>query len=39
MKENPFPWLPWWPKVEESHYLFVIAAGIVLGIILIYFAF
>jgi hypothetical protein len=24
VKTNPFPWFPWWPKVEESHYIPII---------------
>ena len=37
MKVNPFPWFPWWPKVEESHALPIIVIGIVLAAILAYF--
>ena len=39
VKTNPFPWFPWWPKMEESHYLPIIALGLVLAAVLIYFAF
>ena len=39
VKTNPLPWFPWWPKMEESHYLPIIALGLVLAAVLIYFAF
>jgi hypothetical protein len=39
MKKNPFPWFPWWPKVEESHQMRIIVLGIVLAMILIWLAF
>jgi len=38
VKSNPFPWFPWWPKVEESHYLPIIIIGAILAAILIYFS-
>lgn len=38
-KTNPFPWFPWWPAMEESHYLRVIVLGFILGAALIYLAF
>jgi hypothetical protein len=38
MKTNPFPWFPWWPKIEESHVLPLIVVGIILGAVLIYLA-
>jgi hypothetical protein len=38
MKTNPFPWFPWWPKMEESHSLLVIILGLTLAAVLIYFA-
>ena len=38
MKTNPFPWFPWWPKVEESHYVPIIAIALVLAAVLIYFS-
>ena len=37
MKTNPFPWFPWWPKVEESHYIPIIIIATILAAILIYF--
>jgi hypothetical protein len=39
MKTNPFPWFPWWPKVDESHYLPILVLGIILGAVLICLAF
>jgi hypothetical protein len=39
MTRNPFPSLPWWPKMEESHVLPIIILGIFLGAVLIYLAF
>jgi hypothetical protein len=39
MKTNPFPWFPWWPEVEESHYTPIIMLGIILAAALIRFAF
>jgi hypothetical protein len=39
MKVNPFPWFPWWPKVEEGHALRIIVIGLVLAAILAYFLF
>jgi hypothetical protein len=39
MKTNPLPWFPWWPKIEESNALLVIAVGLALAAVLIYFAF
>jgi len=36
VKTNPFPWFPWWPKVEESHYLPIIIIALILAAILIY---
>jgi hypothetical protein len=38
VKTNPFPWFPWWPKVEESHYLPIIIIALVLAAVLIYFS-
>jgi len=38
MKTNPFPWFPWWPKVEESHYIPIVVVALFLAAILIYFA-
>jgi hypothetical protein len=38
MKANSFPWFTWWRKMEEKHYLTVIALGFVLGAVLIYLA-
>jgi hypothetical protein len=37
VKTNPFPWFPWWPKVEESHYVPIIIIALVLAVVLIYF--
>jgi hypothetical protein len=39
VKTNPFPWFQSWPGMEESHYLPIIALGLVLAAVLIYFAF
>jgi hypothetical protein len=38
VKTNPFPWFPWWPKVEESHYVPIIVIALVLAAVLIYFS-
>jgi hypothetical protein len=38
VKTNPFPWFPWWPKVEESHYVPIIVIALVLAVVLIYFS-
>ncbi len=38
-KVNPFPWFPWWPKVEESHLLPIMLIGIIAAAILAYFLF
>ena len=38
VKTNPFPWFPWWPKVEESHYIPIIVIALVLAVVLIYFS-
>ena len=38
VKTNPFPWFPWWPKVEESHYIPIIVIALVLAAVLIYFS-
>jgi hypothetical protein len=38
VKTNPFPWFPWWPKVEESHYVPIIIIALILAAILIYFS-
>jgi hypothetical protein len=38
VKTNPFPWFPWWPKVEESHYVPIIVIALVLTAVLIYFS-
>jgi hypothetical protein len=38
VKTNPFPWFPWWPKVEESHYVPIIVTAFVLAAVLIYFS-
>jgi hypothetical protein len=39
MKTNPFPWLPWWPKLEKGHQLPVVIISIVLAAVLVYLAF
>jgi hypothetical protein len=31
VKRNPFPWFPWWPPIEESHYLPIIIIGVVIA--------
>jgi hypothetical protein len=33
MKRNPFPWLPFWPKVEDRGIPVWLAALIILGIV------
>jgi len=38
VKTNPFPWFPWWPKVEESHYVPIIAIATILALVLIHFS-
>jgi hypothetical protein len=38
VKTNPFPWFPWWPKVEESHYIPIIIIAAIGAAILIYFS-
>jgi len=38
MKKNPFPWLPWWPEVDDRAWP-ILVVGLILLVILIYFAF
>ena len=32
VKRNPFPWFPWWPPIEETHYLPIFIVGILLAL-------
>ena len=36
VKVNPFPWFPWWPKIEETHYLPILAIGVLLAAVVAY---
>jgi hypothetical protein len=38
-ENKPFSMAAWWPEVEESHYPVLIVLGVLLGLILVYFAF
>lgn len=39
LEVNPFPWFPWWPKVEESHIVFIIVFGMLGAVVLAYLLF
>ena len=32
VKRNPFPWFPWWPPVDENHYLPILVLGILIAL-------
>ncbi|HVN63299.1 MAG TPA: hypothetical protein VMT58_01585 [Candidatus Binataceae bacterium] len=36
MKINPFPWFPWWPKIERSHLIPILIAAVAAAIVVIY---
>jgi hypothetical protein len=38
VETNPFPWFPWWPKVEESDSVPILMIALILAVVLIYFS-
>jgi hypothetical protein len=32
--KNPFPWFPWWPKLQQNHLLPVVITAVAIALLL-----